>query len=443
MTREPGANHELPLGELVQSAWLTRVLVYVACRLLLGLLRIACWLAAGVGRLRGPAHRSGGARVVLTGMFFADNWVEALIKPLAMSSSCERIWVVTDRPMLELPKTTYVCPPRWLQRVVGRAAVRGIYCLAVAARHRPDVVGGFHLLLNAIVALIGARLAGARSLYFCVGGWTEVWGGGARSENALFRKIGRDSPSLERVILGFVRQVDVILTMGSRAKAFLRDKGVTGLIEVMSGGIDGVRFRADTDGAPPTYDLVTVGRLAPIKRLDVMLDVIAKLASHRPDLKAAIVGDGPQRTAMASRAKRLGISENVTFPGRVEKVEPWLADSRVFVLTSDSEGLSLALIEGMMTGLPAVVSDVGDLGDLVVDGVNGYRPPRRDVDAFAERIAPLLSDEQLYQRFSEQARKAGMAFSTEAASQRWDDLFSRLMDADDAASCSTASGSER
>ena len=54
----------------------------------------------------------------------------------------------------------------------------------------------------------------------------------------------------------------------------------------------------------------------------------------------------------------------MSFVGHQEDVAAWLSKSRVFVLTSDSEGLSLSMMEAMMCGLPAVVSDVGDLGDL-------------------------------------------------------------------------------
>jgi L-malate glycosyltransferase len=119
----------------------------------------------------------------------------------------------------------------------------------------------------------------------------------------------------------------------------------------------------------------------------------------------------------------LGLEQNVTFAWHQENVESWLRRSRIFVLTSDSEGLSLSMMEAMMSGLPAVVSNVGDLGDLVQDGVNGFLVPRRSPQAFADCIVELLSDHEKLAAFSAAAHRSALRYETRAAVACWDRLF--------------------
>ena len=119
------------------------------------------------------------------------------------------------------------------------------------------------------------------------------------------------------------------------------------------------------------------GRLVEIKRIDVFLQAIKSMVQRIPDISAVIVGDGNLRDQLQGMAVDLGVDCHVTFVGHQENVETWLRKSKIFVLTSDSEGLSLSMMEAMMCGLPAVVSNVGDLGDLAKNGVNGYLVPRR------------------------------------------------------------------
>ena len=76
-----------------------------------------------------------------------------------------------------------------------------------------------------------------------------------------------------------------------------------------------------------------------------------------------------------------------------------------------------------MCGLPAVVSNVGDLGDLVESGVNGYLVPRRPPELFAARMVELLSDAQKLTSLSKAARYSALRYATEAATAKWDSII--------------------
>jgi glycosyltransferase involved in cell wall biosynthesis len=175
-----------------------------------------------------------------------------------------------------------------------------------------------------------------------------------------------------------------------------------------------------------TIDLILVGRLAEIKSIDLFLHALRCVADVMPNIKAVVVGDGPLRSDLEQLARALGIDRCVRFLGFQPQVSDWLRKAKIFMLTSRSEGLSLALMEAMMCGLPAVVPNVGDLGDLVEDGVNGYLVSERSAEAFASPVLRLLADDRKYAAFSQAARRAAMRYEMAEVTLMWDGILARL-----------------
>jgi L-malate glycosyltransferase len=399
------------------------ILRFLAHRGLRALTLAQEWAMRAAGAV-GPRPRPlppEGADVLVTGTFYAENWLAAHLRPLAQSRGCRRLVVVTQFPVPAFDKTVWVPPPALLRRVVGGTPARLLTFAWLAFTRRPHVLGGFHLLLNGLIAQVLARLCGARSIYFCGGGPTEVLDGGVWSENRLFRRMETPDEVVERRLLAAVGRFDHVVTMGRRAADFFRSRGVDTDFRVISGGIDAAQFAPAT--APPAADVVFVARLSRVKRVDLLLRALALVVRVRPETTALIVGDGPLLEELKADAIALGLGGKVSFVGHQKDVESWLRQGRVFVLTSDSEGLSLALMEAMLCGLPAVVSDVGDLPELVEHGVNGYLVAERTPEAFAGPLAELLGDADRLERFSRAARAAALRYDVAETALRWDELF--------------------
>jgi glycosyltransferase involved in cell wall biosynthesis len=383
----------------------------------LGLLR-------ALGHRRRPARDASGVDVLLTGTFHSENWVRAHLEPLVGANLCRRVRFVSLTPLPPIPGTEWVEPPRWLQRVVGGVPARLAVFLVLALRDRPHVVGGFHLLLNGLAAILAGRLSGAASLYFSVGGPEEMRDGGLWAENRLFSLIGSPSPRIERQLVAAACAADQIVTMGRGAARYFAARGAAHPPVVIAGAIDPTAYAGDS--SPRDIDLLLVGRLVPVKRIDLFLDAVALLRPERSGLRAVVVGDGELREALRQRAAAQGLDGVVEWAGQQRDVRPYLRRARVFCLTSDSEGLALSLMEAAMCGVPAVVSHVGDLGDLVSEGVNGYLVAERSAKAFADRMLELLADEGRRARFAAAARDAAKAYETLAVSRLWDELLGRL-----------------
>lgn len=164
-------------------------------------------------------------------------------------------------------------------------------------------------------------------------------------------------------------------------------------LSVIPNGIDLSRFAPDPAarqavrrelGLPDDVWLIgTVGRLATEKDHALLLRATAALRSER--VQCVIVGDGPERANLEG-------APFVHLVGARSDVPRWLAAFDVFALSSRSEGLPLALIEGMATALPVVATSVGGVADLVEDLVTGLLVPAGDEAALETALSTLERD---------------------------------------------------
>jgi D-inositol-3-phosphate glycosyltransferase len=177
------------------------------------------------------------------------------------------------------------------------------------------------------------------------------------------------------------------------------------------------RRRLGLDGRPV---LLWVGRIAPIKGLDTLLDAVARLAEGGQDMRLLVVGgdaDEPtsgHETSLRQRIPRLGLEQSVRFVGpQPQSVLPlYYAASDVTVLPSYYESFGMVALEAMACGSPVIASRVGGLVTTVRDGVTGFLVPDGDVGALAERIETLVADPELRWRLG----REGVRW---AAQHRW------------------------
>jgi glycosyltransferase involved in cell wall biosynthesis len=150
--------------------------------------------------------------------------------------------------------------------------------------------------------------------------------------------------------------------------------------------------------------LVFVGRVVPIKRLDLLLRALAGAREADPRLRLAVVGDGGERPQLERQAAELGIAADVLFLGYRRELRPIFAAADLAVLSSDNEGTPVSLIEAAAAGLPAVSTDVGGVREVVGEDT-GILVPRDDPAALAAAIAELAADPDRRNRCGEAARQ--------------------------------------
>jgi len=167
--------------------------------------------------------------------------------------------------------------------------------------------------------------------------------------------------------------------------------------------------------------IVGVGRLSREKGFDLLIQAFARIAPWFPDWSLQILGEGPQRGELEDLADSLGVRDNVQLAGWVERPEPALLEAGVFVLPSRYEGFPNALLEAMACGLPCVASACeSGPAEIIRDGVDGLLVPPENVDAMAEALKQLLSDDAKRARLGQRAVEVTSRFSLEAFFTRWE-----------------------
>jgi len=146
----------------------------------------------------------------------------------------------------------------------------------------------------------------------------------------------------------------------------------------------------------------TVARLHRQKALDVILEAARLVLASEPAARFVIGGTGPLEDKLKAKIKELRLEPYVKMPGFVSDVPDFLSTLDVYVLSSDYEGLPLAVLEAMGAGLPVVSTAVGGVPEAVVDGLTGMLVPPRQPKVLAQAIVRLLVDPDL-------ARKMGIA----------------------------------
>jgi glycosyltransferase involved in cell wall biosynthesis len=149
------------------------------------------------------------------------------------------------------------------------------------------------------------------------------------------------------------------------------------------------------DRAPSPGLVVCIGRLADKKGVDVLVDALVRV----PEVRVEIIGDGPDRQALEDRARRLGVADRVRFLGRQPKTAVLQALGRAEAVAipskvgagGDMEGTPVVLCEAMAAGAPVVASDLGGLGECIVDGKTGLLVPPGDVDGLAAALQKMTS----------------------------------------------------
>ena len=181
--------------------------------------------------------------------------------------------------------------------------------------------------------------------------------------------------------------------------------------------------RGDPDSLRATF----VGRLAPEKGLDALVDAWPIVLSRYPAARLTLIGEGPERASLEARIARLGLGRSVELFGISPDPSSLLRDSDLFVLPSREEGMSIALLEAMALGIPSVASAIPGNLALMTEGVHGRLAPPDVPPALARAILEHRADPLAFTMAGAARHRVVEHYSIAAVARRHLELFDRLV----------------
>ncbi len=268
-------------------------------------------------------------------------------------------------------------------------------------RIRPDIVHT-HRRKENVIGGVAARFAGCGAIVQTVHGLPEDRGQPQSFAKRVYAWLDQLSARLLAAAV-----VAVSEELGPHLESLPQSK-----IVVIENGIDleelehsGVQVQLPPDQGFCTR-VALVGRLVPVKRVDLFLEVARELLGRFPGRFCFFIfGDGPLAQELRSLCDRLGLGRDVNFMGFTENLASWLTLMDLVVITSDHEGLPLTLLEAMVVGVPVVAHAVGGIPEVLGNGEFGILVERQDAAEYASAIAAALDDRQALRTRSERAQQ--------------------------------------
>lgn len=172
--------------------------------------------------------------------------------------------------------------------------------------------------------------------------------------------------------------------------------------------------------------VVHVSNFRKVKRVPEVITVFSKVLEHGIKAKLLLAGDGPDRQKAEQQCRDLGICDHVRFLGKLDEVEEILSIADLFLIPSGSETFGLAALEAMSCSVPVISSRIGGLPEVNIEGETGYLCDLDDTDCMAKHAFNILTDQELHDRLSKNARKRAELFNQDLVVGQYEEFYKEV-----------------
>lgn len=282
---------------------------------------------------------------------------------------------------------------------------------------KPDLVHTH----GSMSARIAARRAGAKVVF---------------TRHSVFEPSKKLSRGIGKVINGIINNyyADSIIAVAEAAKDNLTATGVDEKkINVILNGVEGLKRVDDIEreeikkrfGVGDEKVVSIVARLEDIKGHDYFIEAADEILKEGINAKFFIAGTGSYEEHLKNKVKEIDRQDSIIFTGFISDVDKLMNITDIQANASfGTEATSLALLEGMSIGIPAVVSDFGGNPGVIKNGKNGFVVEKKNSHALAQKLMELLTDNELYKKLSDGALDIfSQTFTAKAMTQKTEEIY--------------------
>jgi glycosyltransferase involved in cell wall biosynthesis len=334
------------------------------------------------------------------------------IQQIASLKTVDKVFVFRDEKSLVADKITYIVSKN--RRFSKINFIIRFMQMVLFAKYKPKIFIGIYEIPHGLLAMLAGKVRNIPSVVSIIG-------------NPAYTKIRKGFRlSLTMWIL---KNCNYVTVTGNNSRKYLIQQGIPEKkIFVLPNTLDFTIFRKI--GLNKEYDIVSLGRISEEKHIEIIVKIVEELKAKIPNIKAAIGGNGPQKEMIINLVKQLKLDNNIDVCGFIpdEELISFFNKGKIFVLTSETEGFPRTIIQAAACGLPVVASNVGDITDVIDQGINGFLVNEySNIKEFSSRVFQLLNDDELYKKFSTNLEiNVKQQFITENASKVWQNIFDRI-----------------
>ena len=342
------------------------------------------------------------------------------ILPILKSNKINKLYIIRNSPLpINDKRIININPLKCFNKVPLFSSIYKFFLIIFSILKYPiDLIYAIHMFPHGIIGWLISRLFKKKFVFHLIAYDAELyyWG---KSFSNISKKVLIDADYL--AINGIFNQIQI--NSENKKLGFLKQLNINfhKLFPGYSSVFPENFFPIEKE---KKWDVITITRLYQIKRIDLFIEIIYRV-SKRIAIKCVIIGDGPLLTELKRQVEFKGLSEKIYFLGSIpnNKINQYYNKAKIFLLTSENEGLPAVLIEAMLTKICTISSDVGLIPNLIEDGYNGFLYSIENYKKAEDIILKCLSDEILRTNIGNNSRKDALKMSAWNRVNIWNKLL--------------------
>lgn len=366
---------------------------------------------------------------ILFTMMLYDSSVKNFIEPLCKIKFIEKIFIVRDYPGMPIDKVEYQCPPKWLLKFpILTLFFKQFLMIKITINEKIDYIHGIYLVPHGIIAFICSKITRKKIGISLIAGPAELFITRNFYHNTDLFRYSQDIPNLTlfgKFLRYLLKKCDIITVTGNYTKKTLEKIGINNnKIIILPHTVD-ESFKPLN--IPKDIDLIYIGRLVVEKNLNTIIYAVAEMKKCQINIKMAIIGKGDQKDAIEKLIIELNLENNIKLYGFQPEIISWYNRSKISVIASKREGFPFTVIESLKCGIPVVVSNCGDIRDVVINGYNGFIiDDYKDYRSFAAVISRLITNPLELEKLSKNAPQSVEKINNQEITYLWSGILKKI-----------------